>query len=393
MGKICQEKEEETRMKKKFKRILSVLLVFVMVLGLMPTMAFADPGTNTFTTLLENGESEQVSIENVGDKATFMFTASESGTYIMDYQVNKGSQTFDVEKTASASNAVLKTEFRMKPNKVTGYVLDMEAGDAYTLTFTGTGGDACKVTVGVSEPVDAEYFNGFWGYYYAPGTRDHYMKRDPGNFDVDLSQETLGLAFFVKNSNAYDEDMTWTASSSNAEVISFNRKEVIEANGPKDYADPVGFAPIFELHKAGRSEITITATYRGKSISETYYVTVTDNGGSSSGGNDQSGPGSSVGFKDIKELDTLLRNSGQSSQKTTLRYSGAGVFEINRNLQVPENVVLDFPCDLNVLSGSTVTVKGKLYCNKLNLDGTLNVNGDVNPSGTTTVNGSLIYIF
>ena len=73
-------------MKKATKRLLSLLLVFVMMFSVLPTTAFAAGETKPEEINLELDDEYGFELEDSDDEILFKFTAKEAGTYIFYFR-------------------------------------------------------------------------------------------------------------------------------------------------------------------------------------------------------------------------------------------------------------------------------------------------------------------
>ena len=372
--------------KNRWKRFLSWLLVFVMVLGSMPITVFADTNSYTVTTINLNsvGKTENVEVNSASEKVKVVFTAPSDGAYIMYYQVDRNSNwDFKVNLKASCSNA---TEYRVSKDQYSGHLLEMKAGETYTMIFVGND-LAYKVKVGVTTPVSNDQTLNLQSFTVAPGTQN-LTSIQGDTIETDLEKGTLNLAFFINNYFAYDKKTTWTASSSNANVISFNNVfgslDPKEPNSPADYAKYIGYAPIFELHEAGNATISIAANYKGKTITKEFHVTVNGKSGSTT---------EKLEFSNISQLKDLLDTYSDSNAEVRVHYNGNSDFSVTESLTVPEHVELSFDdeCNIIIVNGKKLSVEGNMFCGGLNVQGELYISatGNVNPCGNVSVNGTM----
>ncbi len=112
------------------KRILSLLLAFVMMFGLLPVAAFAAEAPNTSTEtprdeqdVMTLGTPVKFSMEAEGSKS-YTFTPSESGMYTLTHS---GGFTAGVRADYGSLTQQIGCQ--------RGLVMNLEAGETYTLTF------------------------------------------------------------------------------------------------------------------------------------------------------------------------------------------------------------------------------------------------------------------
>ena len=73
-------------MSKGFKKILSLLLVFVMMFSILPTTAFAAGEEKPEEINLQLGDEYGFELKDSDDEISFRFTAKEAGTYIFYFR-------------------------------------------------------------------------------------------------------------------------------------------------------------------------------------------------------------------------------------------------------------------------------------------------------------------
>lgn len=381
-------------MKKRAKRFLSWMLVFVMVLGLMPATVFAAPRLKTQETLTVNGK-DTVSIAQSGDEATYTFTASDSNAYIMYCQFEKDKEFVFPTVISSPSNALIDPAYiNPHPTKrLIGYMVNGNPGESYIMTVESNDVKAYNATVGVKKPLAKANFNGFSGYYYKPSDMSlYYCSLDEDReIKVSLDENTLELIFYPNSLFAYDPAMDWTASSSNASVVSYSGAKSIAEFGNAEYGIPHGFAPVFDLNNEGTAIITIAVTYKGKTVTEDYTVHV---GKSPVGGNDPNP--TTVNFDDIQDILNEIDNNNTNPR--TLVYSGSNAFTFAYNstdsdlntITIPDYLLLQFNGqDVIVDNGVTLLTYGAIMSEDLTVNGSVETWNKIEVADTLTVNGTM----
>ena len=374
-------------MKKRCKRLLSLFLVCVMVLSLMPATVFAASSQSSANTLTE-GSSQKVKIDQTGDEKSFTFTASDSNAYIMYCQYEKDADMCFPTVTASSSNAITVVEpTYINPHPIEryiGYVVEGNAGDSYTMTFQSNERMSYYVTVGVGRPLAAADVNGFSGYYFKPGNSLYYNSLNQDHIiKVSKDEKTLELIFFMDSRFAYDASTTWRADSSKTGVISFAGSKDVAVFDNNVYGNKIGYAPVFNLNGDGTAEITITAEYKGKEVSEVYTVIVGEEQGN--------GDGDDRKVVNVTSMEALRQNIDSADKSNRiLVFEGSGNLIVRSDLTIPEHIEVQFEGHhLIIDENATLTVDGWMACEDLTVAGNVIVNRWFNVNDETVVNGTM----
>ena len=349
------------------KRILSLLLACVMLLGLMPTRVMAAQVSES----LMLGEEKEVSITDTDDEVMYTYTADQAGRYIIyfrDLSDNPIGLGFQPEQMQYINQ--LQRQFQ-------GHVIDLDAGESTFLTFMYPvdGYDenyhGYTATVGVGTPVAEDDFEGF----AALGNMLPDDESDGPSARVDIQSGHRYFHFYTKQPLAYGVE--WSVSCDNTDVLELDAANTSET--------PVSYSPAFNLKAEGEARITITAKYGSVTKSATYSVVV-GQGGEGSG--EEGSSANAAFFSDFDSLKALVESLDKTEK--ILVYNGTGNFIVTADLEIPGYYKLQLEGkDLVVAEGAALTVNGWIECGSLEVAGTLNAKDRINCRGNVEISGTV----
>ena len=323
---------------RKGSKLLSLLLVLVMLIGIIPTAAFAAGSIHA----LALDEEQNFTISDPGDSEKFQFTAPEDGTYILYF---KNISQLPISLAFPDGS----TEYRSCQDcDFQGHMKELTAGESVSITFDHpkNGGmlgeySGYSGTVGVRKKADESDFTGF----HAAG-----VSADAPCISIPLQNNSV-VQFCADD--PFCCGITWDIRVADEGILSWDTDSSESGTVTCDAA----FVP----HAVGKTSVTVRATYGSTTKENTYTVQVVDD----------SGEGSPHEFSSFDELKQLL-SSGE--ELFDLCYIGTGELVISEDICIPENVFLYLQGkDLQIAADAVLTLAeaAHVFCGSLSVNGFL----------------------
>lgn len=281
-------------MRKIVRKLLSLLIVVTMLIGVIPISVLAADVQNTLTLGVEQG----FTVSSAEDSAMFTFKATEAGTYIL-YFKDISNQLIGLEFSGNGNGYYSNGGFQ-------GFALEMAAGESASLTFLYPGEppegySGYTGTVGVAKRAAA--MTGFSALEEPDGEGVYSFPMEP----------QIGMNFFAENPLCYG--VTWTVTVENKDILTLNSMN----------AEPAALQAEFTPRQPGETNVTVTATYEGSTVSNTYRIRITEEGEGGGQGQDNT-------FANFEELKALVASANGEEHPYT--YTGTDPLEITEDIVI-----------------------------------------------------------
>lgn len=303
-------------MMKKVRKFLGLLITFTMVIGVIPLSSIAAEST---ASLVLNEEKNFAVSE--GDSAEFTFTAPDTDTYIMYFK--------EISEWPIGLQCPENSVEYQHGAGFQGHVAEMTAGDRISICFLYPNGELPEDyngytgIVGVAKK--AETFSGF------------YAVEEPDNKGVYsfAMQPQIGMNFLSADPLCYG--VTWAVSVEDETILALDTENSV--------SEPTAFYAMFLPNQPGETNVTVSATYEGATVEQTYRIRIIEGG-------EDIGQDCWNEFASFEELKQLISDNNVEGD-CFYTYTGMTPLVISEEIKVNGSIIVPYTVGISGIENLT----------------------------------------